>query len=1391
MEIIREFGAINKHDAGLAGGKGASLGEMTGAGIPVPPGFVLLAGAFEKFLAETDLNVEIDTVLHTVNHEEIHTVDSASEKIQALILAAKMPKDIETEIKKHFKKLGAKFVAVRSSATSEDSASAAWAGQLDSFLNTTDKTLIENVKRCWASLFTPRAIFYRFELFDKMSNRGQILTNTQTHADMMKISVAVVIQKMVESEISGIAFSVHPVTEDRNQLIIEAGLGLGEAIVSGQITPDSYVVEKTPRRIIDVNVSEQTRGLFRKPGGGNVWKDIPSVTGASQKLSEKQIFEFSELILKIEQHYGFPCDIEWAFETCPNAEGGRAGKFYIVQSRPITTLKAVSSESKNETKKTEVLWSKNYSIEDGTYQLAFPMVVFGISEMQKVLLGKNHPYVLTEHFVHYKGINLEGGYYKDADLKKFAETINTLIYTEPKRIFKNHKEAYAINDRYLAFSKLCLKKKLPKLSNKQLADLYFKLTTLQEKAHLWALATTWFVDSHGAVFATELLEKTKEIVATAHSKRNPADVFSLLTTPPKNSFGIEEEIESLAIISKITKNKKTREIFKNLREYEKIPAGISPALEREMEAHRKKWCWMPFGYHGPAYGIDYYLSVWAGLVREGIDTKKLIAEKKNRPRAIAREREALFKELKITSGMKKVYDIGADITFLKGYRKDTCYYGFYAVNSFFKEFEKRLKIPIENFHILTYFEICDLLKGKIKYNAEEIEKRKQSAIQYWDGNTFSLFSGQDAVEFFNSKSIKKEIVDFGGDTFKGVCACSGYAKGIVKIVNKPEEMSKMNQGDIMISHTTFPSLVPAMKKAAAIVTEDGGITCHAAIVARELKTPCITGIKIITQVVKDGDEIEVNADNGTVKIISKNTETVSAEPVADINIPIPFEGKDEWMLAENIPDMDMFFAQIFLSCFVNDTSYSFIKKYSETLSYYKKGFGMDFYFGKRDSFEVAESILKAVIEKPDFGDEVNKNIVLWSKKLIDFAWKVRAMDLSKKSNEELWRLFEEHDTVHTKLYTYGWLPVALDMFHNNFTDKLKEYLRSVCGSDKEIEEAFVVLCTPTKKTIIAREREDFLKIFETHSILVADSVSKKSAEIPSEIKKELEKHASEWGHLGYIYSGSADPFGPKHYFEEMIDLAKSGITPKQIIDREQKQLEDAEKKKQILYKKLKISPAYKRLFNTANDFALTKLIRRDAQLRDMFILHRGLLDEIAKRLEITRAEVQFMLQGEVRDALVDGLIDRNKIADRLAKPCILYTKKNFERVYAGEEAEILRRGIKTDIDQTQTEFRGQVAQPGFATGTVKIIIRAKDMAKMKEGDILVSIATDPDIVPAMKKAAAIVTEQGGITSHAAIVSRELGTPCIIGTKIATKLLKDGDVVEVDANKGIVKIIKKV
>jgi len=311
--FIKTFKQLSYKDVGEAGGKGASLGEMSRTGLPVPPGFVVLAAAFDRFLEETDLEMEVASALKKVNYKDINSVDKASNIIRDLIHDKVMPADIKKEVLLEFKKLKAKFVAVRSSATAEDSSTASWAGELETYLDTTEKNLLDNVRRCWSSLFTPRAIFYRQE-------KKMLKT---------KVSVAVVIQNMIESEISGIAFTVHPVTRNKNQMIIEAGWGLGEAIVSGQVTPDAYVIDKWDMSILDINVAKQEMMIIRKQGGGIKHTIVPKPKQEKQKLSGKQIIELAKMCANIEKHYKKPQDIEWVFAR---------GKFYITQSRPITTL---------------------------------------------------------------------------------------------------------------------------------------------------------------------------------------------------------------------------------------------------------------------------------------------------------------------------------------------------------------------------------------------------------------------------------------------------------------------------------------------------------------------------------------------------------------------------------------------------------------------------------------------------------------------------------------------------------------------------------------------------------------------------------------------------------------------------------------------------------------------------------------------------------------------------------------------------------------------------------------------------------------------------------------------------------------------------------------------
>ncbi len=306
---------LSKASVAIAGGKGAQLGELTRAGIPVPPGFVVTTHAFDVFLKENKLEQKIRETLATVDAHDTESVDKASEKIRELFGRGKTPAEVEASIDKHFNDLGARFVAVRSSATAEDASAASWAGELETYLNTTRETLHETVKKCWSSLFTPRAIFYRFE-------KG--LADTY-------VSVGVVVQKMVESEVAGIAFTVNPVTQDRTQMIIEAGWGLGEAVVGGAITPDNYVVDKHEEILLDVTVSEQEKMIVKKSEhGGSHEVEVPVEKRGKQKLSGQSILELARVCKIIEKHYGAPQDIEWAVE---------GGKIFITQARPVTTLK--------------------------------------------------------------------------------------------------------------------------------------------------------------------------------------------------------------------------------------------------------------------------------------------------------------------------------------------------------------------------------------------------------------------------------------------------------------------------------------------------------------------------------------------------------------------------------------------------------------------------------------------------------------------------------------------------------------------------------------------------------------------------------------------------------------------------------------------------------------------------------------------------------------------------------------------------------------------------------------------------------------------------------------------------------------------------------------------
>ncbi len=311
------FKEVTKDDISLVGGKGANLGEMTKAGFPVPPGFIVSSKAYFQFLKENNLTTKINHLLRTVNFDHPESLMQVSSHIKNLITHEHLSEELIQEIFHFYKSLGGvledPLVAVRSSATAEDLPTASFAGQQETYLNVKgEANLILKIKDAWASLFDARAIFYRHE----------------QKFDHFRVGIAVVVQAMIESEKSGIMFTVDPVLQDKSKIIIEAIYGLGEYIVGGKVTPDHYEVAKDRNTILKTSVATQDVKLERI-NGKNKESKLSAREGKTQKLTEMEILGLADLGRKLEKHYYFPQDIEWAIEK---------NHIYVVQTRAITTL---------------------------------------------------------------------------------------------------------------------------------------------------------------------------------------------------------------------------------------------------------------------------------------------------------------------------------------------------------------------------------------------------------------------------------------------------------------------------------------------------------------------------------------------------------------------------------------------------------------------------------------------------------------------------------------------------------------------------------------------------------------------------------------------------------------------------------------------------------------------------------------------------------------------------------------------------------------------------------------------------------------------------------------------------------------------------------------------
>ncbi|MFH1364960.1 MAG: phosphoenolpyruvate synthase, partial [archaeon] len=331
-DFVKWFSELDKNSGKIAGGKGANLAEIFNLKIPVPPGFVITAQAYDYFIEKAGINEQIKKLMKSIDYEDTKQLEEVAKEIRESIINSKFPKELEEEVTEAYDSLDTSnlnmesdivssilknssepvFVAVRSSATTEDLAEASFAGQQESFLNVKGKSeLIENIKKCFASLFTARAVYYR-------NKKG-----------FKEASLAVVVQRMIDSDKSGVIFSKNPSYDDDENIIIESVFGLGEGIVLGIITPDKYIISPE-LEILKKDISEKKVAITRNSSGAQEKVKLTSEKSSSQVLKDHEIKRLADLAIRIEEHYGKPQDLEFAIEN---------NEIFIVQTRPITTIK--------------------------------------------------------------------------------------------------------------------------------------------------------------------------------------------------------------------------------------------------------------------------------------------------------------------------------------------------------------------------------------------------------------------------------------------------------------------------------------------------------------------------------------------------------------------------------------------------------------------------------------------------------------------------------------------------------------------------------------------------------------------------------------------------------------------------------------------------------------------------------------------------------------------------------------------------------------------------------------------------------------------------------------------------------------------------------------------
>jgi pyruvate,water dikinase len=868
--FVFSFKDIDKTKLNLAGGKGAHLGELSRIeGINVPTGFCISTEAFKRIIAETPSINELLDQLSLLKTEDRDKISQLSSAIRNLIEGAVIPEDIKEEITHLLSTFGEKDAyAVRSSATAEDLPTASFAGQQDTYLNSRGKeALFTNVGKCWASLFTERAIVYRI----------------QNGFDHRKVQLAVVIQKMVFPQAAGILFTADPVTSNRKVLSIDASFGLGEALVSGIVNADNYKVRNN--EIIAKKISAKKLAVYALEQGGTEEREIASQQQDRQALTDEQILQLECIGRKIEEHFGCPQDIEWCLAD---------DNFYIVQSRPITTLFPVP-ETDDKENHVYVSVGHQQMMTDAIKPLGLSFFLLTTRASMRKAGGRLFVDVapmLATHEGRETLINVLGK--SDPIIKDALTTIierGDFIKALPddKQETRSGKKSsgpslvdYQILKEYdpslvddlikrNETSLSALRKNIQTKSGQELFDFILEdmeqfkknlsdpqsfgviMTAMNAASWINEKMEQWLGEKNVADILSQsvLNNVTSEmglaLLDVADAIRPYPEVINYLQHAKDENF-LEELV-------KLKGGKESREAINNyLSKYGMRCVG-------EIDITKTRWSEKP---------ITLVPLILSNIKNFGAGESKRKFEQ-GLQQALKKEQELLDRLQQLSGGEQKAKETKRMIDLVRNFAGYREYPKYSIVSRYFvykqallKEAQQLVLANIirekEDIYYLTFEEFRETVRTK-KIDYGIISKRKEQ-YRLYEKLTPPRVMTSDG-EIITGKYKRDNLPE---DAIVGLPVSSGMIEGRARVILNMED-ADLQQGDILITAFTDPSWTPLFVSIKGLVTEVGGLMTHGAVIAREYGIPAVVGVENATKLIKDGQQIRVHGTEGYIEIL--------------------------------------------------------------------------------------------------------------------------------------------------------------------------------------------------------------------------------------------------------------------------------------------------------------------------------------------------------------------------------------------------------------------------------------------------------------------------------------------------------------------------------------------